>query len=84
MTHSADYGLPDFGCPECRVAGGHYPTCPRLNEDERVTCEGCGESFDHCVCVTPPEVRCTCGAGDHRPPGAHNIHCDDPDAAATE
>jgi hypothetical protein len=33
--------------------------------------------------VTPPGSRCTCGAGDHRPPGAHNIHCVDPDASAT-
>lgn len=31
------------------------------------------------------EDRCTCGVGDHRPPGAHGIHCADPDAsAATE
>jgi hypothetical protein len=33
--------------------------------------------------VTPPGSRCTCGAGDHRPPGVHNIHCADPDASAT-
>jgi hypothetical protein len=31
----------------------------------------------------PPGSRCTCGAGDHRPPGVHNIHCADPDASAT-
>jgi hypothetical protein len=53
-------------------------------------CVGCGleldadDRNDRCEeCVTPPGSRCTCGAGDHRPPGAHNIHCVDPDASAT-
>jgi hypothetical protein len=47
-----------------------------------------GEEWEPHIVVTatrpiPPGSRCTCGAGDHRPPGAHNIHCADPDASAT-
>jgi hypothetical protein len=32
--------------------------------------------------VIQPGSRCTCGVGDHRPPGAHGIHCADPDGSA--
>jgi hypothetical protein len=33
-AHSVEKGLPDFGCPECFVAGGHSPTCPRLTAEQ--------------------------------------------------
>jgi hypothetical protein len=49
-----------------------------------------GPEHRHCdcgrpcsACPIPSGSRCTCGAGDHRPPGVHNIHCADPDASAT-